>query len=198
MFGREDFRIAREAHYKRFLGEIDSVAHSMSVDLLPVHVDVYQLPPTGDRPYWTLITGGMSDFRQPALEKPPAGIVPRSELFIYARQLENWMPSVLQGLAEMPFERASALYWGHTVPNGQPITDAAEHLTSFFFLPPCCEIEDFQALSLDGDGVAFLMVVTITEAERAYAIEHGSAALGQCMEDADLDFIFDATPKSLV
>jgi hypothetical protein len=51
MFGREDFRIAREAHYKRFLGEIDSVAHSMSVDLLPVHVDVYQLPPTGDRPY---------------------------------------------------------------------------------------------------------------------------------------------------
>ena len=65
MFGREDFRIAREAHYKRFLGEIDSVAHSMSVDLLPVHVDVYQLPPTGDRPYWTLITGGMSDFRKP-------------------------------------------------------------------------------------------------------------------------------------
>ena len=53
-------------------------------------------------------------------------------------------------------------------------------------------------MSLDGDGVAFLMVVPITEAERAYAIEHGSAALGQCMEDADLDFIFDATPKSLV
>lgn len=53
MFGREDFRIAREAHYKRFLGEIDSVAHSMSVDLLPVHVDVYQLPPTGDRTYST-------------------------------------------------------------------------------------------------------------------------------------------------
>lgn len=198
MFGREDFRIAREAHYKRFFGEIDSVVHSMSVDLLPVHVDIYQSPPTGDRRYWTLITGGMSDVRQPALAKPPAGVAPRSELFLYARQLEDWMPAVLKGLAEMPFERATALHWGHTVPNGSPITDTAGHFTSFFFLPPCCEAEAFQALRLDGDQVAFLMLVPITEAERVYAIEHGSAALGQRMDDANLDFIFDVTRNSLV
>ena len=42
MFGRDDFRIARETHYERFLGPVSSVAHSMSLDLLPLHIDVYE------------------------------------------------------------------------------------------------------------------------------------------------------------
>ena len=198
MLGREDFRIAREAHYERCFGQIDSVAHSLSVDFLPLHINVYRFSPTAGRPCWTLITGGMSDFRQPALEKPPTSVAPRAELFMYARQLEDWMPSALKGLAEMPFERTTALHWGHTVPNGQPFNDEASEFTSLFFCPPSCEAEEFEEFNLDGDRVAFLMLVPITEAERAYAIEHGSPALARLMEDANLDFIFDATRTSLV
>ncbi len=98
----------------------------------------------------------------------------------------------------MPFERATCLHLGHTVPNGQPITDKATELTSFLFCPPSCEPEEFEDFSLDGDRVAFLMVVPITEAERAYAIEHSSAALAKIMEDTNFDFIFNERRKSLV
>ena len=197
MFGRDDFRIARETHYERFLGPVSSVAHSMSVDLLPLHIDVYQFAPGGARPCWTLVTGGMSDFRQPTLEEAPPGIAPRAELLMYVREPQGWMPSLLKGLAEMPFQRATCLHWGHTVPNGEPIIDDSE-FTSFIFVPPSCETEEFEDFSVDGDHVAFLMVVPITEAERAYAIEHGSAALGKLMEDSKFNFIIDDKRKPLV
>jgi len=42
------------------------------------------------------------------------------------------------------------------------------------------------------------MVVPITEAERAYAIEHGSAALGKLMEESKFNFIIDDKRKPLV
>lgn len=198
MFEREDLRLAREAHYERFLGPVSSVAHSMSVKLLPLHIDVYQFAPTAARPCWTLITSGMSDFRQPALEHPPPGIPPRAELLMYVKHVQAWMPSLLNGLAEMPFERATCLHWAHTVPNGQPITERANKLTGYFFCPPICETEKFEDFSLDSDRVAFLMVVPITDAERVYAIEHGSAALGKLMEDSRFSFVVDEWRASLV
>jgi Suppressor of fused protein (SUFU) len=163
-----------------------------------LHIDVYQFAPTAARPCWTLITGGMSDFRQPALEDPPPGIAPRAELLMYAKQVQGWMPTLLKGLAEMPFERATCLHWAHTVPNGQPITQGTNELTSFFLCPPICETEKFEDFSLDGDRVAFLMVVPITDAERVYAVEHGSAALGKLMEDSRFDFVVDVKRMSLV
>jgi hypothetical protein len=198
ILGREDFRVTRESHYERFLGPVGRVAHSMSVKLLPLHIDVYQFAPTTARPCWTLITGGMSDFRQPALEAPPPGIAPRAELLMYVKQVQDWMPAMLKGLAEMPFERATCLHWAHTVPNGQPITEGANGLTGFFFCPPICETEKFEDFGLDGDRVAFLMVVPITDAERLYAIEHGSPALGKLMEDSRFNFVVDVRRASLV
>jgi hypothetical protein len=198
VFGRDDFRVAREAHYEQFLGPVSCVAHSMSVKLLPLHIDVYQFAPTAARPCWTLITGGMSDFRQPAFEAPPPGIAPRVELLMYVKQVQGWMPSLLKGLAEMPFERATCLHWAHTVPKGLPMTEGANELTGFFFCPPICETQKFEDFSLDGDRVAFLMVVPITDAERVYAIEHGSAALGKLMEDSRFNFVVDVKRVSLV
>ncbi len=48
-----------EAHIEEHLGEVDQVWHEMVSDL--VHIDIYQIPPTVDRPFWTLVTTGMSD-----------------------------------------------------------------------------------------------------------------------------------------
>jgi len=198
MFGREDFRTAREAHYEHFFGPVHAVGHSMSVDLLPMHIDVYQFAPTPTRSFWTLITGGMSDFRQPALAEANNKISPLAEIIMYAHQPKDWMLAVLKGLAEMPLRNATFLHWGHTVPNGQPMTHEPSQLTSFFFLPPVLEAQGFERLTLATDRVDFLMLVPITEAERAYAIEHGAAALGQLMEDNGFDFIVDEKRMSLL
>ncbi len=81
---------------------------------------------------------------------------------MYARQPKGWMLSVLKGLAEMPSRDGTFLHWGHTVPNGQPMTDEPSELTSFFFLPPVCEAQEFENLTLGEDRVDFLMLVPIT------------------------------------
>jgi len=71
-----DFFEERESHYTRFFGpSTEAVMHS--TDLKIPHVDVYQFRPTNERPFWTLITGGMSNFPQPGA---PDGIPPRAEI----------------------------------------------------------------------------------------------------------------------
>lgn len=46
-------------HIEKHIGPIDNVWHELISDL--VHLDVHQVAPTPDRPWWTLATSGMSD-----------------------------------------------------------------------------------------------------------------------------------------
>jgi|SRR5687767_5608291 hypothetical protein len=194
---KPDFIDQREAHYQRFFGRLDQpVIHSL--DVKSVHVDIYQFAPDAGRPFWTLITGGMSDRRQPLPADPPAHIAPRAEILMYAQQPQDWMFSVLKGLAEMPFVDDTYLHWHHTVPNGQPMTAKPSVLTAFFFLPPYFEDEVFDTLEVGGDKVDFLMLLPITESERQYAIEHGSQALEAVfMADAEFDGVVDEARQPL-
>jgi len=196
LFSPDEYRTIREALYKRLFGSIDKVFHS--TDLRPVHIDIYRFAPSPTRPFWTLVTGGMSDLRQPALEDPPEGIAPRAELIMYVQKPQTWMFSVLKGLAEMPFKYGTCLHWGHTAPNGMPMTAEPSELTSFFFVPTRDEPPELAKLSIDGDRVDFLVLVPITESERAYAREHSSAALVTLMDDSGFRLVVDEGRKSLV
>lgn len=187
----------REAHYARMFGHCSSpVWHS--TDGKSPHVDVYQFPPGNGREYWTLVTGGMSDLRQPALLLHPDDIAPRAELLMYVREPKPWMVSVLKGLAEMPFDADTFLYWGHTVPNGQPMTVQPSELTSFFFDHPHLEDPEALDLTIDGDDVAFLWLRPITEPERAYAIQRGSQRLSELFATLEADPVVDEQRGSIV
>ena len=187
----------REAHYQRFLGPLtQKVMHS--TDAKPVHVDIYQFEPTQDREFWTLITGGMSDIQQIAPDDCAEHQAPRAEILMYVPAPQGWMFNVLKGLAEMPFDNDTYLHWWHTIPNGMAMTAKPSLLTSFFFMPPYFEDEQFGTLQLDGDGVDFLWMVPITEAEREFAVTHGSQALEDRMRDAGLSHILDESRKSIV
>jgi hypothetical protein len=196
LFSPDEYRTARQALYERLFGPIDKVFHS--TDVRSIHIDIYRFAPTPARPFWTLVSGGMSDLRQPALEQPPDGVAPRAELIMYVRQPEDWMFAVLKGLAEMPFEHTTCLHWGHTVPNGVAMTPEPSELTSFFFVPPKGESSELAKFSIGGDRVDFLILVPITESERAYAVEHGSAALVRLMDDSGFQLVVDKGRKSLV
>ena len=193
----EDYLEARESHYQRFFGPLEqNVMHS--TDVKPVHIDIYQFAPTPQRLYWTLITSGMSNERQVEPEDCAEHMSPRAEILMYVREPEDWMFSVLKGLAEMPFEDDSCLHWWHTVPNGMPMTATPSLLTSYFFLPPYFEPEGFSEFELDGDRVDFLWMIPITEAEREYAIEYGSQELEKVFEDAELSPVVDESRESLI
>ena len=188
---------AREAHYSRFFGELTNpVWHS--TDNKSPHIDVYQFAPNRERDFWTLVTGGMSDLRQPALRTSPGEHAPRAELLMYVREPKPWMLNVLKGLAEMPFDDDTFLYWGHTVPNGKPMTVEPSHLTSFFFDQPYLEDPQVGDLTIDGDDVVFLWLRPITESERAYAIDHGGRALSDLFTSLDADRVVDEQREPFV
>lgn len=190
----EEFMRDREKHYERFFGPLpESVLHS--TDTVIPHVDIYQFPPHENRPYWTLITGGMSDLRQPGIAD---GLSPRAEILTYAQEPRPWMFDVLKGLAEMPFGYDTYLHWWHTVPNGMPMTAKASKLTNFFFLPPYFEDAEFDTLRIDGDDVDILWMIPITDAELQFKLEHGADALEQLFESKGLNRIIDESRKSLV
>jgi len=188
---------ARERHYERFFGPMtQKIMHS--TDVKSVHIDIYQFEPTKERPYWTLITSGMSNKRQIAREDCDDHMSPRAEILMYVPEPQGWMFNVLKGLAEMPFEDNTSLHWWHTIPNGMPMTSTPSQLTSYFILPPYFEPKGFAEFELNDDRVDFLWMIPITEAEREYAVQHGSQELEQRFEDAEMSPILDESRKSIV
>ena len=188
---------AREAHYQSHFGPIElSVMHSKNRQ--DPQIDVYQFAPTEERPYWTLITGGMSDDRQPALANVKDDSCPRAEIMLYVHEPQGWMFEALKRLAEMPFDNKTFLHWHHTVPSRKPMTDLPSKLTTSFFLPPFFESEEFDTLKIDGDGVNILWLVPITDSEREFAVKNGGQALEDLMVENELDPIVYEPRESLV
>lgn len=161
----------REAHYEKYLGDLDQVVMKSTEQKL-VNIDIYTFAPTEERPFYALITSGMSDRRQNIPEDWE--IAPRAELMLYTLHPKGWMYSVLRGLAEMAFDKETFLSYRHTIPNGRPMTTEPSLLTAFTFLPPQFEEEGFQPMQVDGDDTDVLLLVPITEAEREYAVEQGT------------------------
>ena len=186
----------RESHYEKFLGPIsDEVMHS--TDIKPVHVDIYTFPPTEERPYYTLITGGMSDLRQNIPDRYTS-IGRRAEIMTYAREPQGWMYNVLKGLAEMPSDHDTFLHWYHNVPNGKPMTADPSDLTAFFFVPPFFEADEFSPMMVDGDATDILFMVPITDRELSFIREKRSEAMLEIFDRHDFDYVIDEKRQSFV
>lgn len=188
--------VQRETHYERFIGPMaNEVMHSTNVK--PVHIDVYTFKPSSARPYYTLLTGGMSDLRQNIPVKF-SNLSPRAEIMTYAHEVKGWMQNVLKGLAEMPWDDNTFLHWYHSVPNGKPMTAEPSELTAFFFVPPYREDQNFNPMIVEGDKVDFLVMIPITQRELNFKREHGAKALIDVFDQNNFDYIINEARKSFV
>lgn len=189
----------REELYQRHFGPLtEPIWHS--TDGKDPHVDIYAFRPWGDRNYWTLVTGGMSNRRQEIPEGAPDFVQPRAELLMYLNEMQPWAASALKWLAEYPFENATFLHWWHTVETNNPfpiLPDA--NFKTFLLMPPYFEDpKAFDLFEIEGDRVSFLWVMPITDAEARYKEEHGENALDELLMDDDLDLTFDSPRESRV
>jgi hypothetical protein len=125
----EDSNLAEiEKHIETHIGKISTVFHEVISDL--VHIDVLEIPPTEDRPYWTLVTSGMSDL--PMTTPEGAGEFGRAELMLclprewkmeqneWEEEAHYWPVRWLKICARFPHEYKTWLGWGHTLLNGDP------------------------------------------------------------------------------
>lgn len=185
----------REDHYEKFLGKIeDQIMHS--TDDKVVHVDIYTFSPTDARPFYTLITGGMSDM--PQFVPHDWNIAPRAEIMLYTEKPQGWMYNVLKGLAEMPFDDQTFLSYNHTVPNGKPMTAQHSLLTSYFFTHPILEKDGFTPFLVEDDFADILLMIPITEAERELAVSQGAETLVELFAEKDFDPVINEHRACLV
>jgi len=125
--GSEDTE-ALEHHIETAFGKVQSVFHELLSDL--VHIDVHHIPPSDRYDFTTLVTTGMSDL--PMNVPSGADECRFAELLIHlpptwpisdpAFENENayWPVRLIKTLARFPHEYDTWLWWGHTLPNGDP------------------------------------------------------------------------------
>jgi hypothetical protein len=167
-----------------------------------VHIDIYSVEPTEDRPWHTLITSGMAErpmtvpegledyrYAEMMLSLPPEWPVDHAA-WMEADDAEGsyWPVRTLKMLARLPHEYDTFLYYGHTVPHGDPPQPYAA-TTDFccaWIAPPVLAPIGFEELTLsDGRVLRFLAFVPLYEDEMRLKLDHGNDALIDAMNEHD-------------
>ena len=190
---------AREKAYDTLFGEAGSVYHEM-LPFVP-HVDVYRYPPTDERPFYTLVTGGMSDLPMNSPEELGSDFR-RAELVFYASEGRDEYQELLRRLAHFPHDNNTWLHWGHTMPNGSPPEPlfGSQSLDSFFFMASIVrpDSELGERLIWQSEPVNLVWCVPVSTAECELKLEHGADALYDLFDEHKHPFVFPGDRRSYV
>ena len=190
-----DARIIEEAvdtHIERYLGDISFVLHEEDSPL--VHVDVYLVGATPERPYHCLLTSGMSEKPMPVPKGAGgryAGLViclpPEWPLTMEAWNDEaNWWPiRLLKGLARYPHENKTWLYADHSILWSDPPQPFASstRMTSVLLLRPKLIPPDAQVIHVRKNGHIQLWGV--------YPLHHEELELKQRQGSSGIETLFE-------
>jgi len=182
---------AVERHIETHLGKPSWVLHEIGSRY--VHIDVHVIPPQPGRDFYTLVTSGMSD--KPMKAPKQAEGLEYSELMLClprdwsmkeydVMSQETWSrdwPVVwLRQLARFPHEYKTWLFWGHSVPNGdpaQPFTPETE-LCGWVLLEPQLVSNQFKVMtSDDGRKTLFHAAVPVYKEEMDLKLREGAEKL---------------------
>jgi len=193
------------AHVENTLGTVDSIFHEIVSDT--IHIDVLQVAPTEDFPFWRLVTSGMSDL--PMSTVNGSGDPRYAELMLtlpdYWRfdheslQDENWYwpLRLLKQLARLPHCHQAWLGWGHTIPNGNPVEPYAENTKLCGSIILLCVPEQFETLRIDADKeIRFFTVVPLYQEEMDLRRNCGTSELLERLAHAQVSDIIDPQRKN--
>ncbi len=182
----------REDFYKQHFGVVHERLYRRDDYALESEVIVFA--PSRRRPFFTLVTNGMSDYsfsRTGELVHTGKGEdFSRIELMICVEDLEeevdwdiSWANHFLKSFSVLPHRARRPLLPGQVVPNGSPAAPIMEEskLVAAFFIPPIFESRAVNEgiLLPDGSNVTIMGLDFITEKERRFYDEQGADALGK-------------------
>ena len=198
-------------HVEQHVGRVENVFHELVSDL--VHVDVHIVPPGEGRPFFTLVTSGMSD--RPMNAPPAMAQFRYAELMLClpadwplpwtaaswddADPRAFWPVHLLKTLARLPHEYDTWLGFGHTVPNGDPMQPYAPgtKLCGAMLAYPVLTPAEFVELPLDADrAIAFYSVVPLFKQEVEFKLKKGAEALAEKLGKAGVSELLDVDRKN--
>jgi Suppressor of fused protein (SUFU) len=182
---------AIEKHIETHLGGSRMVLHEVGSRY--VHIDVPVIAPQPDRDFYTLVTSGMSD--RPMKAPKQAEGLEYSELMlclpsnwtmkefdVMSQETWNrdWPVIWLRQLARFPHQYKTWLFWGHSVPNGDPAMpftpDTA--LCGWVLLEPRLVSDGFKVMtSDDGRKTLFHAAVPVYKEEMDLKLKEGAEKL---------------------
>lgn len=181
-----------EEHVSTWLGASSTVVHEIvSTD---VHIDVIIVDPTEKRPFYTLVTAGMSDrpmnapadlkewqFAELMLCLPAKWDLP--DPFNPAREIAPeyyWPIHGLKALARMPHKFNTFLCWGHTIggeDGGIPIAPGLKFNT-WLIESPLLVNPEFRTLAIgEHDMIHFWSILPIYQEETDLKLKKGLETL---------------------
>jgi predicted Zn finger-like uncharacterized protein len=199
--GNEETIKAITNHVETHLGAVASVFHEIVSDL--VHVDVFYVSATDDKPYHTLVTSGMSDlpmtvpegaeeFRHAELllSLPPSWPLTQED---FEDERNYWPIRWLKMLARLPHEYDTWLGYGHTIPNGDPPRPFAPDtkLCCQLLLLPALVPADFLTLQTADRTIHFYALVPLYREEMEFKLRHGTEELEELLRRQDVTELLD-------
>jgi hypothetical protein len=195
-------------HIEEHVGQIAFVYHELVSDL--VHIDVHVVQPTEEKPYYTLITSGMSD--QPMAAPQGADEWRFAELLIslpagwpmdqkaFEDESNYWPIRWLKTLARFPHEYNTWLWHGHSVPNGNPAQPFAANtnLCCALLLQPMLVPDDFLTLeTADKKAIHFFSLVPLYRDEMEFKLKKGLDSLLEKFAEQEVNELLDVGRTSV-
>jgi hypothetical protein len=197
-----------DLHIEQYVGEIDMVYHEIISDL--VHIDVHHIKPTSARNVHTLVTTGMSD--RPMLPPEQMADCKYAELLItlppdwlissdaFQDEANYWPVRLLKWLARFPHEYETWLWYGHTIPNGNP-PEPFHHSTKLdcaMLAPPLSLSEEFHSFQCNEEKeVHFFSVIPLYPEEVTLKLRNGSNALFDLFDKYKIDEVVDLNRRNV-
>jgi hypothetical protein len=198
-----------EQHIEKHIGKIETVYHELVSDL--VHVDVFFIKPTPQKNHITLVTSGMSSR---AMKAPP-----QAEKWQYAELLiclppdwplndealederKYWPIRQLKMLARLPHEYDTWLWYGHTIPNGNPAQPFASNtkLSGIILALPTLLPKEFITLEIDEHKtIVFFSILPIHADETNMKLKKGADALFEQFDKHGVNELLDIQRPSVI
>ena len=176
---------ALEMHIDTYFGSYDRVFHELvSPD---IHVDICIIPPSEERPYYTLVTQGMGAHCMNVPQELADYKLERAELMIalppdwlVGNEEEKWYWPIrsLKAAARMVIEQNTWLGWGHSVSLPDSEEDRGMAFSGLLVLSPVAAEEGSGVCALpDGGEVNFYSVLPLYAEELACKCRHDAETL---------------------
>lgn len=202
-------------HIEATIGPIVNVWHEIISDL--VHLDLHIVEPTKEKPYYVVVTSGMSDrpmnvpsgldnpekdlrFAELAIGLPPGWKLDDESL---SDERWYWPLRLLKQLARLPHEYGTWLGIGHSISNGDPAQpyDSSTRMDGVIVMPPFFPGTPGQAsdgfATLERDGkppVHFYGLLPVYPEEMDYKMSHTDGAWG-LFDLLDTDQVIPLNPE---
>lgn len=194
-------------HVQKHLGPVSSVLND--APNAPVPIDLVVVNPARARPFYTIVTAGMSNL--PMTAPPNAPECRFAELIMclpstwrmtpddQKREEHAWPFKWLRHIAKLPHEQKAWIWEGRTVPNGEPPIPFAGNtrMSSMMLIRPQTTSQEFWTLQAEGKSIHFFALLPLSGSEYAFQKKKGAEALMKLIRAQKVTAIVDVSRKSV-